>query len=174
MWIQNAYFKWWLHGPRYGWSKFRRFIFERGFLKNPLPQVKTLADVQTCLREITWKQDGLAEGFDCVSYPQLVWTKKRDDCDGYAVLAAALLNQWDKKTNPVIVTAMVSSLYHCHSVCVFEMGGGFKYFSNKELSPKIFTSYQAIIADFVNPAYQLVCWDVVEPDRLKQREFHIV
>jgi hypothetical protein len=174
MWIQDMFFRWWLSGPRYGWSNFRRCLFERGFLKNPLPPVKTLADIQSCLREITWKQDGFAELFDCVSYPQRVWTKKKDDCDGFAVLAAALLNQWDNKTKPVIVTAMVSSLAHSHSVCVFQQGAGFRYFSNKELSPKTFTSYEKVITDFVNPAYRLVCWDVVKPDTLKHLEFHVV
>lgn len=174
MWIQDCFLKFWLHGPRYGWSKFRRFMFERGFLKTPLPPTNTLADVQSRLAEITWKQDGFAELYDCVSYPQRVWFQKRDDCDGFAVLAAALLKQWDKKTNPVIVTAMVSSLAHCHSVCVFEMGGGFRYFSNKELSPKTLTSYEKVIADFVNPTYRLVCWDVIEPDTLKQLEYHVV
>jgi hypothetical protein len=108
MWLQDQFLKWWLHGPRYGWSKFRRFMFERGFLKKPLPPVKTLSDIKSSLREITWTKDGFGELFDCISYPQRVWSKKKDDCDGFAILTAALLNQWDKKTKPVIVTAMVS------------------------------------------------------------------
>jgi hypothetical protein len=174
MWIQDTYFKWWLHGPRYGWSKFRRFMFERGFLKNPLPAVANLEDIQRRLIDVHWKQDGLAEGFDCVSYPQRVWTKKRDDCDGFAILAAALLKGLPTPTNPVIVTAMVSSLYHCHSVCVFRDGAKYRYFSNYELCPKTFNSYQEVVDDFRNPQYRLVCWDVVKPDTLKQLEFHIV
>ncbi len=174
MCVQNMFLRWWLHGPRYGWSKFRRFMFERGSLKNSLPPVKTLADIQARLREITWKQDGFAELFDCVSYPQRVWSKKKDDCDGFAILAAALLKQIDKNTQPVIVTAMVSSLYHCHSVCVFKIGGGYKYFSNDELNPKTFNSYQDIVNDFRNKKYRLLCWDVTEPDMLKQREYHVV
>lgn len=24
--------------------------------------------------------------FDCVSYPQVTWAKKKDDCDGFSVL----------------------------------------------------------------------------------------
>jgi hypothetical protein len=174
MWLQDQFLKWWLHGPRYSWSKFRRFMFERGFLKKPLPPVKTLADIQSSLREITWVKDGLGELFDCISYPQRVWSKKKDDCDGFAILTAALLNQWDKNTKPVIVTAMVSSMTHCHSVCVFQLGGGLRYFSNKELSPKTFASYKKIVADFVNPSYRLICWDIVEPNTLKQREFNVI
>ncbi len=172
MWLQDCFLKWWLSGPRYGWSKFRRFMFERGFLKTKLPQVANLDDIVRNLNEITWKQDFWPELFDCISYPERVWARGKDDCDGYAVLAAALLKQWDKKTNPVIVTAMVSSFNHCHSVCVFEMGGGFRYFSNKELSPKTFTGYKEIVADFANKAYRLVGWDVVDPDTLKHREIH--
>jgi hypothetical protein len=174
MCVQSMFLRWWLHGPRYGWSKFRRFLFERGFLKNPLPPVKTLADVQARLREITWTQDGFAELFDCVSYPQRVWSKKKDDCDGFSVLAAALLNKWDKKTKPVIVTAMVSSLSYCHSVCVFKAGAKYRYFDNSRLVPKTFNSYKDVVDDFANKKTRLICWDVVKPDTLKELEYHVV
>jgi hypothetical protein len=125
------------------------------------------------LSEITWKQDSFAELFDCVSYPQRVWSKKKDDCDGFAVLAATLLNRWDPQTRPVIVTAVVTPLANGHSVCVFQQGGGFRYFSNAALIPGIFQSYGEIVANF-SPPNRLLGWDVVKPDTLEQLEFHVV
>jgi hypothetical protein len=173
MWLEDKFLIWWLHGPRYGWSKLRRRLFEGGFLAKPLPQVASLADIQACLQEVTWKQDNLPQLFDCVSYPQRVWTKKKDDCDGFAVLAAELLNRWDPQTAPVIVTVMVAPLKRSHSVCVFNQGGGLRYFSNKELNPGLFQNYREIVDNFT-PPHRLICWDAVKPDMLEQLEFHIV
>ncbi|MHB8104557.1 MAG: hypothetical protein ACYDG5_03345 [Dehalococcoidales bacterium] len=171
MWLEDRFLIWWLHGPRYGWSKFRRWLFERGFLKTPLPSVNSLNDIQARLREVTWKQDSLPELFDSISYPQRVWKRKKDDCDGFAVLAAALLNDWDPQTKPVLVTAGFIPIANSHTVCVFKLGGGLKYFSNASLNPKIFQKYEEIVTDFT-PPNKLICWDVVEPNTLKQLEFH--
>ena len=173
MWIQDKFLTWWLHGPRYGWSKLRRRLFERGFLKTTLPPVNSLADILARLREITWKQDSLPELFDCVSYPQRVWARKKEDCDGFAVLAAELLNHWDPQTKPVIVTAMVTPMANCHSVCVFRQGGNLRYFSNAALRPGTFVSYGEIVANYT-PPNRLICWDVVKPDTLEQLEYHVV
>jgi len=174
MWLEDKFFVWWLHGPRYGWSKLRRRLFEGGFLTKLLPVVKSLEDVQACMKKINYKRDCLPELFDCVSYPQRVWDRKQDDCDGYAVLAAELLKRWSPETEPVMVTAMVAPLKNCHSVCVFKLGGNLRYFNNRDLSPGIFQSYEDIITDFTKPTDRLVCWDVVKPDMLEQVEFHIV
>jgi hypothetical protein len=171
MWLEDCFLSWWLHGPRYGWSKFRRFLFERGFLKTELPKVETLNDIQQSLQQVTWKQDGFAELFDCVSYPQRVWARKKDDCDGFAILAAALLKQLKTPTNPVIVTAMVNSINNCHSVCAFEWEGHYRYFSNAELSVKNFSNYEAIVKDYVGTKYRLLCWDVVDPVTLKELDY---
>jgi hypothetical protein len=173
MWLEDKFLAWWLHGPRYGWSKLRRWLFERGFLQTTLPQVSSLADIQARLKEIHWKQDSWPQLFDCVSYPQRVWARKADDCDGFAILAATLLKNWDPQTKPVVVTAMVTPLANGHSVCVFQMGGGLRYFSNALLSPRIFQSYGEIVADFT-PPNRLVCWDAIQPETLKELEYHVV
>ena len=173
MWITDEFCKWWLHGPRYSWSKLRRWLFECSFLAQPLPPVTSLNDISARLREITWKQDSLPELFDCVSYPQRVWSKKKDDCDGFAVLAAALLKSWDPDAKPVIVTAMVAPFANSHSVCVFHQSGGLSYFSNQELKLRAFSKYEEVIADFKGTD-RLICWDVVDPETLKQLDFKIV
>ena len=172
--ITDKFFIWWLHGPRYSWSKLRRRLFEGGFLSKPLPEVHSLIDIQARLSEVKWKRDLLPQLFDCVSYPQRIWAKKTDDCDGFAILAAELLKSWDPATIPVMVTAMVAPMKNCHSVCVFKQSGSLRYFSNKELSPGSFQSYQDIVADFTVPPNRLICWDVVQPGTLEQLKFHIV
>ena len=175
MCIQDKFFIWWLHGPRYGWSKLRRRLFESSYLAKPLPGVHSLADVLACLQKVAWKKDWMPQLFDCVSYPHRVWDKKTDDCDGFAILAAELLKQWEPATAPVMVTAMVAPMKNCHSVCVFKQGGDLRYFSNnKELNPGRFQDYSEIVADFTRPPNRLICWDVVKPDTLEQLEFHIV
>ena len=88
MWIEDKFLAWWLHGPRYGWSKFRRRLFEGGFRSKPLPEVHSMDDILACLQKVVWKKDLLPQLFDCVSYPQRVWAKQTDDCDGFAILTA--------------------------------------------------------------------------------------
>ena len=171
--ILDKFLIWWLHGPRYGWSKLRRRLFEGGFLATPLPQVNSLEDIQVCLKDVKWKRDLLPQLFDCVSYPQRVWAKKTDDCDGFAILAAELLYRWSPETNPVMVTAIVTPVKNSHSVCVFKQGESLRYFSNEVLKPGIFQSYQDIVAQFTSPPNRLICWDVVKPDTLEQLEFHL-
>lgn len=173
MWLQDKFLAWWLRGPRYGWSKFRRKLFEGGFLSKSLPKVNSLTDIQACLVKIMWKRDLLPELFDCVSYPQRVWDKKRDDCDGFSVLAAELLKQWDPNTRPVMVTAMVARLDKCHSVCVFRQGTNLRYFNNSALNPGLFVNYREIVDNFTT-TNRLICWDVVRPDTLEQLEYHVV
>lgn len=173
MGLQERFLIWWLHGPRYGWSKLRRWLLERGFLKTPLPPVNSLDCILACLNKITWKQDSLPEMYDSISYPQRVWVRGKDDCDGFAVLAAALLKEWDPQIEPVIVTAGFIPIANSHTVCVFKLGGGLKYFSNASLNPNIFQKYEEIVADFTS-TNRLICWDVVKPETLQQLEFHRV
>jgi hypothetical protein len=174
MWIEDKFLTWWPHGPRYSWSKLRRRLFEGGFLSKPLPEVHSLADILACLQKVDWKKDWIPQLFDCVSYPQRVWAKKTDDCDGFAILTAELLTHLDPATAPIIITAMVAPMKNCHSVCVFKQDGDLRYFSNKELSPRSFQSYQDIVADFTRPSDRLICWDVVKPGTLEQLEFNII
>jgi len=174
MWLQDRFFIWWLNGPRYGWSKLRRRLFEGGFLSAQLPEVHSVEDILACLQKVDWKKDWIPQLFDCVSYPQRVWAKKADDCDGFAVLTAVLLKRYDPATAPVMVTAMVAPMDKSHSVCVFRQGSELKYFSNRDLNPGTFRSYDEVVADFTRPPNRLICWDVVKPDTLEQVEFHVV
>ncbi|MFH1646258.1 MAG: hypothetical protein ABID71_01010, partial [Chloroflexota bacterium] len=92
--ILDRFLVWWLRGARYRWSRFRRRFFEAGYLGMDLPTVASLDDIQRRLGEVTWTMDGPLHLYDAISYPQTVWHRKKDDCDGFAVLAAALLRQW--------------------------------------------------------------------------------
>lgn len=173
MWLEDCFLTWWLHGPRYSWSKLRRFLFERGFLKTELPKVDNLEDIPVQLKKVDWTKDWLGELFDCVSYPERVWARKKDDCDGFAVLAAALLKRLKTPIDSILVTAMVNSMNDCHSVCVFEKDGGYRYFSNWNLVPGVFNTCEDIVKDFTKK-FRLLCWDEVDPVTLKQLKFHSV
>jgi hypothetical protein len=74
-----------LKNLRYPWSRLRQRLFEGRYLKTELPSVHSLKEVQDCLKKITWTQDGFFHLYDALSYPQTVWAKKKDDCDGFAV-----------------------------------------------------------------------------------------
>ena len=113
----------WLSGPRYYWSRFKRFFFERKYKKEvELPKVENLRDIQSILRTIDYKQDGLSSLFDCVSYPETTYALKADDCDGYATLAIHLLKQLG--ITGYYYTYIPKEWKKSHTVCIF-------YFNNQ-------------------------------------------
>jgi len=78
--------------------------------------------------------DGPLHLFDCISYPQATWAKKKDDCDGFSSLAAELLRRWNPNCNPVLVTSVVHPFQASHTVCVFAAPeGGLCFFDNESL-----------------------------------------
>ncbi len=117
--ITDRFLIWWLDTGRYRWSRLRRRLCERRYLTTVLPAVSSLEEIETCLREVKWTMDGPLHLFDCISYPQVTWARKKDDCDGFASLAAELLNRWNPNWNPVLVTTMVRPVRASHTVCVF-------------------------------------------------------
>jgi hypothetical protein len=139
-----------------------------------LPKVNSLADVEACLAQMTWTMDGPLHLFDSISYPQTAWAKKKDDCDGYAILAAALLQQWQPNSSPVLLTAMLRPVRKSHTVCPFRAPGGVLWFFDNHLLRKgDFQTYAEIAAQVKGKA-RLVCWDVVDAGRLQTIEFHVM
>ena len=165
---------WWLRYLRYPWSRLRRRLCEGGYLGTELPPVNSLKDIQACLKKVTWTGDGFFHLYDSVSYPQTVWAKKRDDCDGFAILAAELLHRLTPSANPVLVTAIVRPLRSCHTVCVFKDGNRLSFFDNTRLRKGNFQEYGDVVANFTRRAKSLICWDVAKPDTLETLEFHRV
>jgi hypothetical protein len=132
----------------------------------------TLADIDTYLKQVTWTMDGPFHLFDAISYPQTVWAKKKDDCDGFAILAAALLQQWEPGAKSVLLTAMLRPMRRSHTVCAFLVpGAGLWFFDNNLLRRGHYRTYAEIAAEVRGNA-KLVCWDVVDPDTLQALEFH--
>lgn len=169
----DRFLVWWLRTGRYGWSRIRRRLFEGRYRALGLPVVNSLDDVQRCLQEVTWTMDGLLHLFDCISYPETTWAKKRDECDGFASLAAVLLRQVDPACNPVLVTVLVRPVRKSHTVCAFSGAEGrLCFFDNSLLRSEGFESYGAVAAEISRSAGRLVCWDVREPATLHLREFH--
>jgi hypothetical protein len=169
----DRFLSWWLRKTRYRWSHLRRKWCESKYLRQSLPVVNSLADIEACLAQVTWTMDGPFHLFDAISYPQTVWAKKKDDCDGFAILAAALLKQWEPNSKPVLITAMLRPMRRSHTVCGFNVpGAGLWFFDNATLHRGLFGDYAAIVAEFKGEA-KLVCWDMVDPDTLQTIEFHI-
>lgn len=163
---------WWLHTGRYRWSRWRRKLFEAKYRGRSLPEANSLAEIEACLDKVTWTMDGPLHLFDAISYPQTVWEQKKDDCDGFAVLAAELLRRWQPDSEPVLLTAMLRPLRKSHSVCAFKStAGGFWFFDNDSLRQGDFKTYAEIIT-LVAGDNILVCWDVVAHDSLRTIEFH--
>ena len=75
--IIDCFLVWWLRSGRYRWAWFRRRLFERRYLTTVLPTVNSLEDIQAVLAQVTWRMDGPLHLFDCISYPQVTWAKRR-------------------------------------------------------------------------------------------------
>ena len=171
--IIDCFLIWWLHTGRYGWSRLRRWLSERRYLSTALPTVSSLAEIEACLRQVKWTMDGPLHLFDCLSYPQVTWAKKKDDCDGFASLAAELLYRWNPNCNPVLVTAIVRPVRASHTVCVFAAPqGGLCFFDNDSLQCEDCQTYDEVIVRISQHAQRLVCWDVRNHATLEMLEFH--
>lgn len=96
--LVDSFLVWWLKDSRYKWSLLHRKLCEQRYLATALPSVSSLQEIERCLKDVTWTMDGPLHLFDCLSYPQATWAKKKDDCDGFAVLAAAYT---DGNHNPI-------------------------------------------------------------------------
>ena len=164
---------WWLRSGRYKWSRLHRRLFERRYLNTVLPTVNSLKEVESSLKQITWTMDGPLHLFDCISYPQATWAKKKDDCDGFSSLAAELLNQWNPNCNPVLVTAMVRPVRYSHTVCVFSSPqGNLCFFDNSSLHCEECHTYSEVVTRISEHTDRLVCWDVRNHATLELVEFH--
>lgn len=150
----------------------RRWLCERRYLKEPLPTANSLEEIEACLKKVEWTMDGPLHLFDSISYPQTVWSRKKDDCDGFAIMAAALLEQWQPSSSPVLLTAMLRPIRRSHTICAFYASGGVLwFFDNNLLRQGDFGTYAEIVMEVKGEA-RLVCWDVVEPETLQVIEFH--
>ena len=171
--VLDSFLIWWLHTGRYRWSWLRRRLFERRYLTTVLPAVSSLEEIEVCLKQVKWTMDGPLHFFDCISYPQVTWAKKKDDCDGFSSLAAELLRRWNPTCNPVLVTAMVRPVQASHTVCAFAAPqGGLCFFDNDSLRCEDCQTYEEVVARISQRDQRLVCWDVRNPTTLEMLEFH--
>jgi len=170
--ITDSFLTCWLRKGRYKWSRLRRKLCEAKYRDKELPVARSLEDIEACLSHVTWSMDGPLHLFDSISYPQTVWAKKKDDCDGFAVLAATLLQRWQPGCRPMLITVMLRPVSRSHTVCGFHApDGALWFFDNYSLSKRSFRTYAEIVAE-VKGENRLICWDVVEPTALQTIEFH--
>jgi len=173
--IVDTFLVWWLRTGRYWWSRLRRRLFEGRYLRLDLPIADSVEQVRACLEQVTWTMDGPLHLYDAISYPQVTWAKKKDDCDGFSTLAAALLKRADPDCSPVLVTAMVRPVRKSHTVCVFKASGAtFWYSDNHILRDEGYQTYSDVIARVSKGTERLVCWDVRDPESFAMLEFHRV
>ncbi len=169
----DLFLVWWLRTGRYRWSRLYRRLFERHYLKTTLPAANSLEEVQACLGQVEWTADSALHLFDCVSYPQKTWAKKKDDCDGFAALAAELLNRWRSNLNPLLLTVILRPVRQSHTVCVFkDSDGNLCFFDNNVLRPEKLQSFEQVTSKVGERGKRTVCWDVREPFTFKMIEFH--
>ena len=169
----NGFLLWWSRYGRSRWSLFHRRWFERRYLDNQLPQANSLGEIEGCLREVAWTMDGPLHLYDCISYPQVTWSKKKDDCDGFACLAAALLNQLNQEYKPVLITAMVRPVRSSHTICAFSSPQRtIWFFDNYSLRHGEWNAYSDVVKEISKSPLKLVCWDVRDPSTLDMIEFH--
>ena len=171
--IIDFFLRWWLRSGRYRWSKLRRWLCERRYLKIPLPAANSLEEIEACLKQVKWHKEGLLHLYDSISYPQTTWVKKKDDCDGFASLAAELLYRLNPDYRPVLVTTIVRPVRESHTVCVFDsLQGSLWFFDNDKLKQEKYQTYDAIAAKMGQRGKRLVCWDVRYHSTFDLIEFH--
>ena len=171
--VIDWFLTWWLRSGRYGWSSLRRRMCEGKYLSTTLPEISTLAEIEECLRKIAWTMDGPLHLYDSISYPETVWARKKDDCDGFAVLASAFLQKWNPDSKPVLLTAIMRPIQHSHTVCVFSLPEEkLRVFDNASLHDEEYEAYKAILSRISEHKGRLVCWDVRNPQTFEMIEFH--
>lgn len=171
--ITDWFLRWWLRTGRYFWSKLRRRLFERRYMNITLPEVNSLGEIEAALKQVTWTKDGPLHLFDSISYPQATWGKKKDDCDGFASLAAELLHRLNRDYRPLLLTALMHPVQASHTVCVFSNNTGkFGVFDNASLHAEEYEAYEAVMLRISAGCQRIVCWDVRKPDTFELVEFH--
>ena len=170
--IVDNFLIWWLRSGRYSWSRFVRKISQNGKNESEVPKAESLQDVWEKLSQVTWTMDGPLHLYDSISLPEIVWSTKKDDCDGFAVLASALLKSWKPSTEPRLLTVMLHPVKESHTVCVFREGGYLRFFDNDHLNRGLYQTYEEIVEQVEKRGERVVCWDLVDPESLRTLEFH--
>ena len=103
------------------WSNIYRVIFESKYSKFNGPKCSSIVDVSRALRAIKYEHDGIKRFIDTVSYPQAVYERGRDDCDGSAIFAHAMIAQNELARPWILSVAWLDekNKYHGHAVCMY-------------------------------------------------------
>jgi len=159
----------WLRWLRYPWSRLRRRVLERRWANAPLPPAASIDEVAAMLGQIEWVADGPLHLFDSISRPAATWSRRRDDCDGFAALAAALIEGVNPLTRPLLVTVATWPLAQSHTVCAFRDldDDSWRTFDNAQLLDERFASVDDVARRIARRGEGVLCWDVVEPRGLR-------
>lgn len=156
---------------RIPWSKFWRF-FE--WKRSPLPAIEGFSDLRAILNRIEWTPDPWWKLGDVLQSPEWTWAKRKDDCDGFALVSLAVM-QKSKLGTGFLVTAVTRPIRHSHSVALFpwdalvDRGSGivvtkasrWKWTSNAWLMETRKDSFAALIRQlFPDPNDKILAIDV--------------
>ena len=172
-WLLRGFGHVWLRYLRYPWSKVYRVLFERAFRGAPLPPATSVEEVRAALAAVTWSPDGPRHLYDAISHPGAVWARRRDDCDGFAILAATLLARIDPRFAPLLVSAVVLPISESHTVCAFRDGAGegYRVFDNARLREERYASLEEVAELLAGRGKVRLYWDVVRPADLRTLAF---
>lgn len=164
--------RFWVRKGRLIWSKIYRFLFEWRYKKYSLPKISDnlLLKLQYILLQITWTPDPWYMLFDVIPLPQKVWKTKKDDCDGFAILAAAILKQSDIN-EVVLLTVVGSPIKHSHTVCCFKLNDQWYVADNQVVYRSVSNNLEKIAEYYLKKLFRKpYCWQIITPE-LKELKY---
>lgn len=178
--LNRLFIRFWVRKGRLWWSKIYRKLFERKYLRKPLPEL-TLIDTEPLkpeqvmnrlrwvLSKIEWRQDKWYMLSDAISYPQTVWAKKADDCDGFAILSATLLERArqhiDGLGEVVILTVVGSPIRNSHTITCFNLKGHWYVTDNDRVYMSGLDSIEEIAEFYLRRLFRkYYCWQLIDID----------
>ena len=100
---------------RIPWSRFWRFLEWR---KASVPLILNFVDLKKILNRIEWTSDPWWKLGDVLQSPEWTWAKKKDDCDGFALVSLAIMLE-SRLGIGYLVTSVTRPIKHSHSIALF-------------------------------------------------------
>lgn len=132
-----------------------------------LPSVESLEDIEKVSSEVKWVADWTLAPhvklrrfwWDCLSYPQTVWARKKDDCDGFAILNCELGTQIGIKM--YILSVVMEPRELSHAVAYGKQGATPFMFTNGRLVMfEDDRTLEDVVQTVAAPAKRILAWSL--------------
>lgn len=100
---------------RIPWSRFWRFLEWQG---KAVPKIRNFGNLNSILPVMKWTADPRWKLGDVLQTPEWTWAHKKDDCDGFALVALAAMAQ-SKIRWGYLLTVITRPIKESHSVALF-------------------------------------------------------